>query len=65
MSTLQNDLIFDRLMDEFDIRPCFNGVGTWEVYHVDGTVHETYDTIDEAEKGREDIILQTFEDLCQ
>jgi len=37
MSTLQNDLIFDRLMDEYDIRPCFNGVGTWEVHHVDGT----------------------------
>ena len=65
MSTLQNDLIFDRLMDEYDIRPCFNGVGTWEVHHVDGTVHETYDTIEEAEKGREDIILQVFEDLCQ
>jgi len=65
MSTLQNDLIFDRLMDEFDIRPCFNGVGRWEVHHVDGTIHETYDTIDEALKGREELILQTFEDLCQ
>ena len=65
MSTLQNDLIFDRLMDDYEIRPCFNGVGNWEVHHIDGTVHETFDAIDEAEKGREDLILQAFEDLCQ
>tara|TARA_Y100001937_G_C6956494_1_gene256991 strand:- start:385 stop:582 length:198 start_codon:yes stop_codon:yes gene_type:complete len=65
MSTLQNDLILEGLMDDFDIRPCFNGVGSWEVRHVDGTIHETYDTIDEAIKGKDDLVLQAFEDLCQ
>ena len=35
MSTLQNDMIFEGIMDEWDIRPCFNGVGSWEVHHVD------------------------------
>ena len=65
MSTLQNDLIFESIMEEWDIRPCFNGVGTWEVHHVDGTVHETYDTIEEAEKAREEFILNQWEDMLQ
>ena len=41
MSTLQNDLIFESINDNWDIRPCFNGVGNWEVFNHDmGDVHE-------------------------
>ena len=65
MSTPQNDMIFEGIIDEWDIRPCFNGVGSWEVHHVDGTVHETYDTIEEAEKAREEFILNQWEDMLQ
>ena len=65
MSTLQNDLIFEGIMEEWDIRPCFNGVGAWEVHHIDGTVHETYDTIEEAEKAREEFILNQFENMSE
>ena len=65
MSTLQNDLIFEGIMDQWDIRPCSNGAGTWEVHHIDGTVHETYDTIEEAEKAREEFILNQWEDMLQ
>ena len=65
MSTLQNDLIFEGIMEEWDIRPCFTGVGEWEVHHIDGTVHETYDTIEEAEKAREEFILNQFENMSE
>ena len=65
MSTLQNDFILDRLMEEYYVVPCNDGVGTWEVHHVDGTVHETYETIEKAEKGRETLIRQAFDDMCQ
>ena len=49
MSTLQNDMIFESINDNWDIRPCFNGVGMWEVFNHDmGDMHEIYDTLDEA-----------------
>ena len=65
MSTLQNDLIFESINESFDIRPCFNGVGNWEVFDDTGSVHETFDTLDEAEKAREELVLQTWEDSLQ
>ncbi|BCU97962.1 MAG: hypothetical protein CM15mV20_0410 [uncultured marine virus] len=40
MSTLQNDMIFESINESFDIRPCFNGVGNWEVFDDTGSVHE-------------------------
>ena len=62
MSTLQNDLIFESINESFDIRPCFNGVGNWEVFDDTGSIHDTFDTFDEAEKAREELVLQTWED---
>ena len=38
MSTLQNDMIFESINDNWDIRPCFNGVGNWEVFDDTGSV---------------------------
>ena len=65
MSTPQNDLIFESINDNWDIRPCFNGVGNWEVFDDTGSIHETYDTLDEAIKAREEYVLGTWEELLQ
>ena len=66
MSTPQNDMLFESINDNWDIRPCFNGVGEWEVFNHDmGDVHETYDTLDEARKGREEYVLAEWEDSLQ
>ena len=65
MSTLQNEIIFEGINDSWDIRPCFNGVGNWEVFDDTGTVHDTYDTLDEARKGREELVLYLWECLLQ
>ena len=65
MSTLQNDMIFESINESFDIRPCFNGVGNWEVFDDTGSIHETYDTLDEAIKAREEYVLGTWEELLQ
>ena len=65
MSTLQNEIIFEGINDSWDIRPCFNGVGNWEVFDDTGTVHDTYDTLDEATKAREELVLYLWECLLQ
>ena len=66
MSTLQNEIIFEGINDSWDIRPCFNGVGAWEVIETDtGAVHETFDTIDEARKVREEYVMDTWEGMLQ
>ena len=49
MSTLHHDDLFETCNDMWDIVPCCNGVGAWEVIETEsGAVHETFDTIDEA-----------------
>ena len=66
MSTLQNDQILESIMDEWDIRPCFDREDCWEVVHlVDGTVHQTTDTFEESRKAREEFILNQWEDMLQ
>ena len=55
MSTLQNDMIFESINESFDIRPCFNGVGNWEVFDDTGSVHDTFDTFEEEPKTLMDI----------
>ena len=65
MSTLHHDTLFETCDETYDIRPCFNGVGTWEVFDDTGTVHDTYDTLDEARKAREELVIQAWEDLLQ
>tara|TARA_B100001778_G_C18307248_1_gene502601 strand:+ start:129 stop:326 length:198 start_codon:yes stop_codon:yes gene_type:complete len=65
MSTLQHDSIFETCNEQVDIRPCFNGVGNWEVFDDTGTVHDTYDTLDEARKAREELVLYLWECLLQ
>ena len=65
MSTLHHDSLFETCNDTWDIRPCLNGVGNWEVFDDTGSVHETYDTIDEARKAREEFVLDTWESLLQ
>tara|TARA_B100001094_G_C17833231_1_gene624284 strand:- start:194 stop:394 length:201 start_codon:yes stop_codon:yes gene_type:complete len=66
MSTLQHDSLFETCNDRWDIVPCFNGVGTWEVIETDsGSVHETFDTLDEARKAREEYVMDTWEGLLQ
>ena len=63
MSTLQHDSLFETCNEQVDIRPCFNGVGNWEVFDDTGTVHDTYDTLDEARKAREEYVMDTWEGL--
>ena len=65
MSTLHHDEIFETCNDAWDIRPCLNGVGNWEVFDDTGSIHETYDTLDEAIKAREEYVLATWEELLQ
>ena len=65
MSTLHHDSIFESCNESVDIRPCFNGVGSWEVFDDTGTVHDTYDTLDEARKAREELVLYLWESLLQ
>ena len=66
MSTLHHDEIFESCNEQVDIRPCFNGVGSWEVIETSsGAVHETFDTIDEAMKAREEYVLDTWEGMLQ
>ena len=38
-----------KVKEYWDIRPCVNGVGDWEVFDDTGSVHETFDTRQEAE----------------
>ena len=66
MSTLHHDELFETCNDMWDIVPCFNGVGAWEVIETDtGVVHETFDTIDEARKVREEYVMDTWEGMLQ
>jgi hypothetical protein len=65
MSTLHHDSLFETCNDTWDIRPCLNGVGNWEVFDDTGSVHETYDTLDEARKAREEFVLNTWEDMLR
>ena len=62
MSTLHHDSLFESIDEQFDIRPCFNGVGSWEVFDDTGSIHDTFDTLNEATKHREDLVLQAWED---
>jgi len=62
MSTLHHDSLFESIDEQFDVRPCFNGVGTWEVFDDTGSIHDTFDTLDEARKHREDLVIQAWED---
>ena len=62
MSVLHHDDIFESCNEQVDIRPCFNGVGSWEVFDETGSIHDTFDTLDEARKHREDLVLQAWED---
>ena len=63
MSVLHHDDLFETCNDAWDIRPCLNGVGNWEVFDDTGSIHETYDTLDEAIKAREEYVLGTWEEL--
>ena len=66
MSVLHHDSLFETSNDTWDIIPCTNGVGSWEVIETSsGMVHETFDTIDEAIKAREECVLSTWEDMLQ
>ena len=66
MSTLHHDTLFETCDETYDIRPCLNGVGNWEVFNHDmGDVHDTFDTLDEARKAREEFVLNTWEDMLQ
>ena len=62
MSTLHHDSLFETFDEQYDVRPCFNGVGSWEVFDDTGSIHDTFDTLDEATKHREDLVLQAWED---
>ena len=49
MSTLHHDEIFETCNEQVDIRPCFNGVGSWEVFDDTGTcLLYTSDAADDA-----------------
>jgi len=63
MSTLQHDSLFETCNEQVDIRPCFNGVGNWEVFDDTGTVHDTYDTLDEAKNWLADDFTDTIKDV--
>ena len=65
MSTLHHDELFETCDETYDIRPCFNGVGSWEVFDDTGSIHDTFDTLDKARKYREELVIKAWEDLLQ
>ena len=66
MSTLQHDSLFETCNDTWDIVPSLTGVGTWNIIETNtGAVHESFVTLDEARKAREEYVMDTWEGLLQ
>ena len=65
MSNLQNTELLESLIEKWEIVPCTNGVGAFELSFEEELTHETFDTIYEAEKAIDIYVKKQFEELSQ
>ena len=63
MSNLQNTELLESLIEKWEIVPCTNGVGAFELSFEKELTHETFDTIYEAEKAIDIYVKKQFDDL--
>ena len=63
MSNLQNTELFESLIEKWEIVPCINGVGAFELSFEEELTHETFDTLYEAEKAIDIYVKKQFEEL--
>ena len=65
MSNQQNTELLENLFEKWEIVPCKNGVGRFELSFEGEIVHDTFDTLHEAELAITKYVQKQFEDLCQ
>ena len=65
MEDLINEEIRERIYEKWEIIPCINGVGKWELSYEGECPHETFDTKFEAEKSIHEYVINEFEEQAQ
>ena len=65
MEDLINEEIRERIYEKWEIIPCINGVGKWELSYEGECTHETFDTKFEAEKSIHEYVINEFEEKAQ
>ena len=60
MEDLINEEIRERIYEKWEIIPCINGVGKWELSYEGECTHETFDTKFEAEKSIHEYVINEF-----
>jgi len=65
MSHPVNTEIFENLIEKWEIIPCLNGVGQFELSYENECTHETFDTLQEAKKAIENYVLNQFEEVSK
>ena len=57
--------VFEQTYEKWEIIPCINGVGKWELSYEGECTHETFDTKFEAEKSIHEYVINEFEEQAQ
>ena len=65
MSHPVNDEILENLFEKWEIIPCSNKIGLWELSFEGECIHETFDTKDEAHNYIEQMVQKDFEEMAQ
>jgi len=65
MSHPINDQIIEHIHEKWEIIPCENGVGKWELSYDGECTHETFDTKFEAEKSIHEYVMEEFKELAR
>ena len=65
MSHPVNDEILENLFEKWEIIPCLNGVGQWELSYDGECTHETFDKKSEAEQAIQQYVIKEFEEIAQ
>ena len=61
MSHPINDQIIEQIYEKWEIIPCTNGVGEWELSYEDEPTGETFDTKEEANQSIDLEVIAEFE----
>jgi len=65
MSHIANDQILESIYERWEIVPCSNGVGQFELAYENESTHETFDTLQEAKKAIEVYVFNQLEEMPQ
>ena len=65
MEDLINEQIFEQIFEKWEIIPCINGVGEWELSYEDEPTGNTFDTRQEANQFIELEVREEFERSAQ